>query len=218
VVGVARDVKQHGVEQPTGTEMFTLDDQFLTLTSPNFSGAGAFNVVLRTTATAAALRPAIEQAVAGADPSLPVIRLREMSEVFDDALSRPRLLVTLFGGFAGLALVIAAIGVYAVLSHVVSERRREIGVRMTLGARQSTMLVDVLGRGLRMAVAGLAIGTVAALVLTRAMRTLLFGVEPADPLTLLVVAAGLVGIAAVACLVPALRAMRVDPLTALRSE
>jgi predicted permease len=215
VVGVARDVKQNGVDQPAGTEMFTLDDQFL---ASNFAGGGAFNLVLRTTATAAALQPAIQQAVKAADPSLPVIRLREMSEVFDDALRRPRLLVTLFGGFAGLALIIAAVGVYAVLSHVVSERRREIGVRMTLGAHQTTMLVDVLGRGLRMAMAGLAIGTVAALVLTRAMRTLLFGVEPADPLTLLVVAAGLVGVATLACLVPALRAMRVDPLTALRGE
>jgi ABC-type antimicrobial peptide transport system permease subunit len=156
--------------------------------------------------------------VRDADQSLPIIRLRDMEEVVRDTVRRPRMLMQLFAAFAGLALLLAAIGTYGVLSYVVTERRREIGIRMALGARRALVLRRVMGQGLQLTCVGLVAGLTGALVLTRLMETLLFGVRPNDPATLAGVATLITAVAAAASLVPAVRATRVDPMVALRDE
>ena len=153
-----------------------------------------------------------------ADSTLPIIKLRDMDDVFSQSLSRPRLLANLLGAFAGLALLLAAIGTYGVLSYMVSERRREIGIRMALGAERGTVLNSIMGQGLRLTAIGLGVGLAAAFGLTRLMESLLFGVQPSDPTTILAVVASITLIAAIACYLPAYRATRVDPVVVLRQE
>jgi ABC-type antimicrobial peptide transport system permease subunit len=178
----------------------------------------SMHIVLRGALPMATLQPAIAAAVREADPSLPIIRLRPMEDVVSDSLRRPRMLMHLFGGFAALALLLAAVGTYGVLSYQVTERRREIGIRMALGAKREAVLRSVLGYGLKPTGIGLAAGLAGAVALTRLMETLLFEVRPTDPATLVSVAAMITFVAAVACLVPALRATRVDPMAALRED
>jgi predicted permease len=225
VIGVAKDVKQGGVDQATGTELYFLLEQlpqvFPTISGPrlgDWSNNGGMNIVLRSALPIATLQPAIAAAVREADPSLPVIRLRLMDEVVSGSLRRPRMLMQLFVGFAALALLLAAIGTYGVLSYLVTERRREIGIRMALGATREAVLRSVLGYGLKLTCIGLLAGLAGALVLTRLMETLLFEVRPTDPGTLVSVAAVITCVAVIACLVPAHRATRVDPMAALREE
>jgi len=141
-----------------------------------------------------------------------------MTDVVDASMATPRLTGTLLTIFAGLALVLAAVGVAGVLAYLVSRRRREIGIRMALGASRANVLGLIVRRGVLYAGAGIAAGIAAALFLTRLMEGLLFGVAPRDPLTFVAVSAILLVIAVVASLIPALRAARVDPLEALRAE
>jgi putative ABC transport system permease protein len=224
VVGVASDVKQAGVDKPTGTELYLLFDQlpriFPTLQGArlgNVLGVASMHLVLRSTLPAAALQPSIVNALREADPSLPLIRLRNMEEVFLDSVRRPRMLMHLFAAFAGFALLLAAIGTYGVLSYVVTQQQREIGIRMALGAERAMVLRGVVGHALKLTCVGLVAGLAAAMVLTRFMETLLFGVG-ADPATLASVAALITVVAVAASLVPAVRATRVDPIVALKDE
>ena len=218
VVGVAKDVKQGGLDRKTGTEFYFLVDQTSKAPPQIALAPGTMNIVLRTTLPPSTLTSTIESVVREADASVPVVRLREMDDVFAESIRRPRLLAQLLGMFAGLALLLAAIGTYGVLSYMVTERRREIGVRIALGANQGRVLGDVLKQGLGLAAAGLAAGVAGALALTRLMTALLFGVEPTDPATLAAVTTTIAGIAALACVVPAWRASRVDPIVVLREE
>jgi putative ABC transport system permease protein len=225
VIGVAKDVKQGGVDQVAGTELYFLLDQLPRIfpTNPGrgvgpFRNDGTMHVVLRGALPPAALQPAIAAAVREADPALPIIRLRPMDEVISDSLRRPRMLMHLLGGFAALALLLAALGTYGVLSYQVTERRREIGIRMALGAKREAVLSSVLRDGLKLTTIGLAAGLAGAITLTRLMETLLFEVRPTDPATLVSVAAVITFVAVIACLVPAHRATRVDPIAALREE
>jgi len=176
------------------------------------------NFMLRSPLPAATLQASITNAVREADPSLPIVRLRNMEEVVRDSVRRPRMLMQLFAVFAGFALLLAGIGTYGVLSYVVTQRRREIGIRMALGAERALVLRSVMGEGLQLTCVGLIAGLTGALVLTRLMETLLFGVRPSDPATLAGVAALITAVAAAASLVPAVRATRVDPMVALRDE
>jgi predicted permease len=227
VVGVAKDVKQGGVGRATGTELYLLLEQLPHIfpTAPalnsilrSITDSGTMNIVLRSGVPMATLQPAIASAVREADPSLPVIGLRPMDDVISGSLRQPRMLMHLFGGFAGLALLLAAIGTYGVLSYLVTQRWREIGIRLALGAGRETVLRSVMAHGLTLTLIGLAAGLAAALVLTRLMEALLFEVRPNDPATLAGVAALITVVAAVASLVPAVRATRVDPIVALREE
>ncbi len=225
VIGVAKDVKQGGVEQATGTEVYFLLEQlphvFPTISAPrlgDWSNNGSMNIVLRSALPLTTLQPAIAAAVREADPSLPIIRPRPMDEVVSGSLRRPRMLMHLLGGFAALALLLAGIGTYGVLSYQVAERRREIGIRMALGAKREAVLRSVMAYGLKLTCIGLAAGLAGALALTRLMGTLLFEVRPTDPATLVIVAAVITFVASIACLVPALRATRFDPIAALREE
>jgi putative ABC transport system permease protein len=216
IVGVLKDVKQGGVDQKTGTELYFSFEQ-LTTTVPQF-GVGTINIVMRTAQPADALAATIHQAVAGLDPSLPVVKLQSMDEVFAEAIGRPRLLAQLLGIFAFLALLLAAIGSYGVLSYLVTERRREIGVRMALGADRASVLRMVLSQGLRLTLVGVGLGLVSAFAMSRVLASLLFGVRPSDPVTIGAVVGIIGAVALVACYVPARAATRVDPMIVLREE
>jgi ABC-type antimicrobial peptide transport system permease subunit len=141
-----------------------------------------------------------------------------MDDVFEEAIGRPRLLAELLTLFAGLALLLSTIGTYGVLTYMVAERRREIGIRMALGATRAVVLKMVLGQGLRLTLAGVSVGLVIALAAGRALTSLLFGVGSADPLTLGAVVALIGAVALVACYMPGHSATLVDPMVALRSE
>jgi predicted lysophospholipase L1 biosynthesis ABC-type transport system permease subunit len=149
--------------------------------------------------------------------SPPVVRLRDMETVFADSLQRPRFLAQLLGLFAGLALLLAAVGTYGVVSSIVAERRREIGIRMALGADRSSVLAGVMKEGLVLAGIGVVLGLSGAIALNRLIAALLFGVRPTDVSTAVGVAAAMILVAAVACFLPAWRASRLDPSAVLRA-
>ncbi|HEY4130318.1 MAG TPA: FtsX-like permease family protein, partial [Gemmatimonadaceae bacterium] len=214
IVGVAKDVKQGGLDQKIGTEVYFSVEQGPRL---GFTPSG-YNFVIRSTRSPEVLAPSIQKAVRAMDPGLPIVDLRSMDDVFGDSVSRQRFLSTLLAIFAGVALLLAAIGTYGVLSYLVTERRREIGIRVALGASAAGIVRLVLRQGLTLTVAGIAVGVIGALALARLTQSLLFGVSPSDPTTYLSVGAAIVVVALLACLVPAQRAMRVDPLVAIRDE
>jgi putative ABC transport system permease protein len=213
VVGVLKDVKQAGVDASVGTELYMLTEQM-----PRVLGfaPGNMNFVMRSTRSFDLLAPEFRRSVGEIDATLPLIRPRSMTSVVDDAIARPRFLTLLLGLFAGLALALAAVGTYGVLSYLVSERRQEIGIRMALGADRGEILRLVLFRGLMLSGIGLVGGLAAAAGLTRVIKTMLFNVTPTDPLTLGVVAGVIAIVAAAACVVPAWRATRTDPMVVLR--
>jgi predicted permease len=211
VIGVAKDVRQSGVERPAGSELYVSLDQY-GVAPPSM------NVVMRTTLPPAALSGAVERAVREVDAAVPVVRLRDMDSVFAESIRRPRLLALLLGAFAGLALLLAAIGTYGVLSYTVTERRREIGIRVALGAARSHVLTQILRQGLHVTAMGLAIGLAGALALNRLIASLLFGVQPTDTLTIVLVVATITAVAMAASWLPAWRASRVDPNIVLRDE
>jgi predicted permease len=215
IVGVLKDVKQGGVAEAPGTELYWLYDQ-----APQVLGnvTGSLNVVIRTAGDPSALASTIRSVVREADPSLPIVRYRSMSEVFDEAVARPRFLTTLLSVFAGIALLLAAIGTYGILSYAVTERRQEIGIRMSLGASRSSVLGLVLRHGFMVSGIGLVLGLGASLLLTRFLQAQLYNVQPIDPATMAAVAVFMALIAAAACLIPARRATMVDPMIVLRQE
>ena len=212
VVGVLKDVKQGGLEKRVGTELY-LDAERPTPITP-----ATMNIVMRTQLAPDQLAGPVRQIVTALDPSLPVIKLRAMDDVFEEAIGRPRLLAQLLTLFAGLALLLSTIGTYAVLSYMVSERRREVGIRMALGAQRSTVLRMVLGQGARLALTGVVIGMTISLIVGRTLSSLLFGVAATDPATLAGVVALMSAVALVACYMPGRSATRVDPIVALRAE
>jgi putative ABC transport system permease protein len=212
IIGVLKDVKQGGVDKKTGTELYFQLNQVLN-NRPNL-----MNVVMRTTLPAPALAGSIQRAVTELDRALPVIKLQSMDDVFADAIGRPRLLAQLLAIFAGLAMVLAAIGSYGVLAYMVAERRREIGIRMALGADRRSVLRLVLAQGLGLTVAGVAGGLAIAFAMNRVLASLLFGVRPSDPATIAGVVVLMTGVALMACYLPARSATRVDPMIVLREE
>jgi predicted permease len=175
-------------------------------------------VVVRTNLSVAAVAEAIQRDAHAIDKDLPVTDIGAIPQLVDATLEQPRFQTLLLGLFSGLALTLAAVGIYGVISYSVIQRTHEIGIRMSLGAQPSQVLRLVMGQGAKLALAGIVVGIAAALALTRLMRSLLFEVSPADPLTFAGIAVLLVAVALTACYIPARRAMRVDPMTALRYE
>ena len=209
VIGVARDVRQRGIDRPAGAELYLSLDQHR-IAPPSM------NIVLRTTLPPSALSGTIERAVHEVDAAVPIVRLRDMDEVFADSIRRPRLLAQLLGAFAGLALLLAALGTYGVLSYMVTERRREIGIRVALGATRSHVLTRILRQGLTVTAWGIGLGLVGALAVNRLLASLLFGVQPTDAVTIALVIATITMVAVLASWLPAWRASRVDPNIVLR--
>jgi predicted permease len=214
VVGVAKDVKQGGIDQKTGTEFYQYLDQF----SQGPGGPETMNVVLRTTLQPGALAQTVEGAVRDVDRNVPVVRFQGMDDVFAESIRRPRLLAQLIGAFAGLALLLAAVGTYGVLSYMVAERRREIGIRLALGADHSRVMGQIMKQGLILTAVGVAAGLAGAFGLNRLIASMLFGVQPTDTATMVAVVATITLVAAVACWVPAWRASRLDPNVVLRED
>ena len=160
----------------------------------------------------------LRQAVYAVDPENAIDQAQTLENVCNESIASPRLTAALLGMFAALAVFITAAGIAGVMALTVSQRTREIGIRMALGASASGVLRLVLRQGLTLVLVGLALGVAGAFALTRMMSTLLFAVEPTDPLTWLAVALALAAVAALACFAPARRATSIDPLTALRSD
>jgi putative ABC transport system permease protein len=175
-------------------------------------------VLVRATGDPARLAEAIRRETKAVIPNLPPPLTRTMDDLLSETVAQPRLQTGLLSLFAALALLLAAVGLYGVLAYAVTQRQREIGVRMALGAQKRDVLSLVIGQGMKLALAGVVIGIMAALALTRVIRSLLYGVTPTDPATFAVVSLLLVAIALVACWLPARRAARVDPMEALRYE
>jgi putative ABC transport system permease protein len=207
VVGVVRDVRHWGLDRPVNPEMYMPMPQYL---------SNWLTFALATDGDAASLASAVREQLHAFDPNLPLSNIRTMENVAARSVASRRSGMLLVGVFGLLALILAAAGIYGVMAHLVALRTGEIGVRITMGARPWDVMRLILSEGLLQAVVGLAIGLTGAVLLMRSFRTLLYEVSPTDPLTLAAVTLVLLATALVACLVPALRAMRIDPVAALR--
>lgn len=214
IVGVVRDIKHQGVAADVGTEVYFLAEQLQRLAGDT---PGSMYVVVRSSLPLSSLAPQFRQVVAELDRSLPVTEMQTMDDAIGASIARPQFLLLLLGLMAGLALVLAAVGIYGVLAYIVAERRQEIGIRMALGATRQSVVRIVLTRSLGATVAGLLCGIAASYGLTGVMTSLLFEVAPNDPLTFASVCGVILLVATGASVVPAWRASRVNPITALRS-
>ncbi len=209
IVGVARDAKQMNVSDEVGSEMYASHLQY-----PWLSTA----LVIRTKADPASIVPSVQRAVSMVDKDQPVTGVKTMDQLLSESVAQPRFYTLLLGIFAGIALVLASVGIYGVVSYSVAQRTHEIGVRLALGAQAGDVLRLVLRQGMTLTFVGVAIGLAAALLLTRVMSSLLFGVSTIDPVIFILISLLLVTVALIACYIPARRATKVDPMVALRYE
>jgi predicted permease len=175
-------------------------------------------IFMRGCVDTAAIPDQMRKQVQAVDPTLPVFSAQTLTQTVSDSLSQRRFSMEMITTFAATALLLAAIGIYGVISYMVAERTQEIGIRLALGASRSNILRSVLHQGLGLAIVGAAVGLVCALIVSHLMASLLYEVRPTDPLTFVGVALLFIGVALVACYVPARRAMNVDPMVALRCE
>jgi len=209
VIGVVRHVRNRTLEARSRVEVYWPESQ-----RPN----GAMTLAILTSGNPMDLATTVQKEVSSLNPELPIYRVRTMSEVMGESVARRRLALVLLAIFAGLALLLASVGIYGVTSYVVAQRQQEIGVRMALGAGRSRVLRLVMGQGMGTILAGLAIGLLPSLLLTRLMGSLLFAVRPADPLALGGAAVLLMAVSVLAIFIPARRATKVNPMEALRYE
>jgi putative ABC transport system permease protein len=211
VVGVVRHVRYRTLESPSRVEFYWPYPQ------TDFA-LGSMSLAIHTGADPRMLANAVQKQVSALDPDQPVYRIRTMQELMAESVARRRLSMFLLAIFAGVALLLAAVGIYGVMSYTVAQRAHEMGIRMALGARGKNILWLVLGQSLWLTGAGLLIGLAGSLLLTRLLATLLFDVKASDPFTYLFVALFLAAVAQVASFLPAWRATTIDPVTALRQE
>jgi putative ABC transport system permease protein len=209
VVGVVNDVRQSGLAGDVTLEVYT----------PVLEDAGdAMSFVIRTAGAPTSLASAARAAVAQVDRNQPVHNVMSMEERLANTMTSRRLNVILLGSFAAVALLLASVGIHGVMSYLVTQRRREIGLRMALGAQRTDVLRLVVQRGMTLTGLGLAVGWIGSFAMTRFISSLLYEVSPTDPLTFVLVSLVLTGTALLACYVPARRAARIDPIVALRCE
>ncbi|MFL6255659.1 MAG: ABC transporter permease [Pyrinomonadaceae bacterium] len=220
VVGVVEDVRQMASDEPVKAEMYVPYRQAARYywQSSGYNSFAPRDLVVRTSVSPTSIVPAVREALREVDPYQPVSLVRTLDEVLGRDTAQRRVGVILLAAFAGLALLLAALGIYGVLAFFVVQHTPEIGVRMALGASPADMLRMVVGRGMKLALAGVGLGLLAAFALTRLIESQLFGISASDPLTFAGLALLLAAVALLACLVPALRATKVDPLVALRYE
>jgi putative ABC transport system permease protein len=207
VVGVVNDVRQWGLTRAPQPEAYDV-----------FTGDSYLMLVVHTSMPPSSLAPQVRSILGQLDSSLPLFNTRTMDEVIADHSQGQQFLSVLVGTFAGLAMLLAAVGIYGVLSYVVTQRTREIGIRMSLGASHGNVLVQILREGMALAVIGLAIGVAGALAAGDVMRSLLHEVKPGDPAIFVATAIFLAAVALLACYIPAQRAARLNPMIALRHE
>jgi putative ABC transport system permease protein len=216
VVGVVADLRQR-LQEPPSPQAYVPYTQV-----PEIQRAGRaprwMSYIVRTSDDSTGLLPSIRQVVREADPNQPVSEIRSMTEVRDLWMSGPRLFMVLVVVFAGIALILAAIGIYGMVAYAVTSRTHEIGIRMALGAHRSSVLRLIIRRGLLLALGGSLLGLAGSLALTRLLSSILYGVQPHDPVTLAAVAVALNAVALAACYIPARRATRIAPVEALRYE
>ena len=211
IVGVIGDVKNAGIDRPAGTELYVAFAQ-----NPN--PARLASLTVRTAGDPMSMVGAIRREIRALDRALPISQIRSMEEVMSVARSRPRFLTLLLTLFSSLSLILAALGIYGVIAYSVAQRTNEIGIRMALGAQRTDVIRLVGATGIRLALAGTALGAIGAFALTRVLSGLLFGVSSVDAVTFAAMAATLIAVTLLACYIPARRASRVDPLVALRYE
>jgi putative ABC transport system permease protein len=213
IVGVAGDVRQMGIDQPVKAEVYLphQQDNRLPFYAPR-------DLAIRTSVDPLSVIAAARNVIHQVDPAQPVSNVRTMDEVLGEETAPRRLGMTLLTIFAGLALMLATLGIYGVLAYFVAQHTQEIGVRMALGAQRRNILALVLKKGMLLALIGVAIGLGIALALTRLMASLMFGVSTTDPLTYAVIAGLVLFVAFVACYLPARRATKVNPVVALVYE
>lgn len=210
VVGVVGDVRHGTLEEASGAEMY--------LNFRQIDDWNAVELVVRATRPVSSLAPDVRAVMKAFDPDLPATEFTTLEQIVDHAVAPRRLITDLLSAFSSLALVLAAIGLYGVIAYSVSQRTREIGIRMALGAQRQEVVRLIIGEGLRMAVVGIAIGLVTARLAARVLDSLLFGVTANAPSVFVVNAVILVAVALLACAIPARRAARVDPMEALGAE
>jgi putative ABC transport system permease protein len=210
VIGVVADAKVFNSPRQK-----TIDEGYFPL---GLSNRTEMALTIHGAQSAGAQPEAMRQAIAAMDSRLPVFNVRTMQQLIVDSSSDTQFEALLLGIFAGLALLLAAVGIYGVMSYLVAQRTQELGIRMALGAQPLDVLRLVIGRGVALTIAGVTIGLIAAFAITRLLSTLLFGVSATDPITFFGVAVLLGAVALVACYIPARRATRIDPLIALRYE
>jgi predicted permease len=209
IVGVAGNVKQYTLDGDSRIAMYLSHQQ---------SSSRSMNVVMRTSADPAGLTAMVRQAVRDLDPALPLYNVRTMTDRVAESLARRKFAMQLLTLFALVALGLAAIGVYGVMAYMVSQGTRELGIRLALGATPRAVLLLVVRHAAIVAAIGVVVGVVAALLVTRFMRALLFGVDAADPLTFVTIASTLAAVTLLAGYIPARRAARIDPVVSLRAE
>jgi predicted permease len=209
IVGVVDDVRQFGLDRPSEPEMYLPYDQ---------TPVGPMTVVARTSASPDVVFAAARAAVRELDPDLPLFEPSTLQRRFEESAARPRLYMTLLAAFAGVAVLLAAIGLYGVVSYAVRQQTREIGIRLALGATRSNVARTVVGNSLTVTVVGAALGVAGALAVSRVLQAMLFGVSPTDPRTYATVVGLIVLVGGVASWIPARRATAIDPASALRSE
>jgi putative ABC transport system permease protein len=210
IVGVVGDVRGNSLSEPGIPEYYI---------PQSHAASGDMSLVVRTSTTdPAALTPALREVVREMDKDQPLYEVRTMSALVTSSMARQRFSTTLIGVFAALALALAAVGIFSVMSYSVAQRKHEIGIRMALGAQSRDILRMVLGRGMMLTLIGVGLGLAASFGLTRLMSSLLFGVSATDPVTFGGVAVLLASVALLACYAPARRATKVDPMVALRHE
>jgi len=209
IVGVVGNVTHVALSEPDWPEMYVPYAQFAPPT---------MNIVVRAAANPMNLVAALRDRVSAVDKNETLSAARSMDDVLDASVSQPRFSSQLLGMFASLALILAAIGLYGLMAYSITQRRNEIGIRMALGARREDILRLILRQGLRLTLIGMGLGLVASVFLTRVLSSMLFTVGPTDPQTFMAVALLLAGVALAACLIPARRAAKVDPMVALRYE
>ncbi len=218
VIGLVKDVKQASWVASPSNEIYLPFQQSRGFYSGTARQYGSMTLVIRTTIEPRSLAPTVQETVRALDRSLPVSNVVTMEQVIADALWQPRFNLRLIGLFAGVALVLAAVGLYGVMSYSVAQRTHEVGLRMALGAQRSDVIKLVLRQGMKLTLLGVTLGLFASAALTRLMANLLFAVSATDTRTFAAIVLVLVGVALVACLLPARRATRVDPMVALRCE
>jgi len=214
IVGVVGDIRQMGLDVAGRAEMYFPATQ----ESASFGYFAPRDLAIRVTGDPARYATAVRQAIWSVDRNQPVSSVMPLQELIDKELVLQRVQLWLLASFAGLALLLSAIGLYGLLSHIVTQRTRDIGVRMALGAQRSQVIRSIMRQGLELVVGGLVVGMIVAWWQTRLMQKLLFGVTPTDTATFSVVALTLLVVGALACYLPARRAVRIDPIAALRSE